>query len=60
MKDVIPVLEKLGYGEIRPEGGTPGAGEWLPLSDVNGRYGTTGELVATARKSCPLDTAPNE
>lgn len=76
MKDVLGILEHLGYREVRQEGGAPDAGEWAPLSDVNGRYGTTdetdiisrkerptcrlvdretGQLVATARKSCPLE-----
>lgn len=73
MKDVLGVLQHLGYGEIRPKD----TGQWAPLSEVNGRYGTTeethiisrkrlatcrlvdvqtDELVATARKSCPLNT----
>ena len=76
MKDVLGILEHLGYRELRPEGSAPGAGKWAPLSDVNGRYGTTddtdiisrkrkatarlvdrdtGQLVATARKSCSID-----
>ena len=80
MKDVLGILEHLGYGEIRPEDTEQGAGEWHPLSEVNGRFGTTdethilirkrkatcrlvdrdgpvgpGQLVATARKSCPLE-----
>jgi len=84
MNEVIPVLEKLGYGEIRLEESAPNGspqesedgGEWAPLSDMNGRFGTTdrtkiisrknrptcrlvdretGELVATARKSCSTD-----
>jgi len=76
MKDVQEILEHLGYGEIRPEGSTPGAGDWRPVGAVNGRFGTTdeteiirrkasptarlvdsetGELVATARKSCSTD-----
>lgn len=76
MKDVLGILEHLGYREVRPEGSAPGAGEWAPLSEANGRYGTTddtdiitrkrkatarlvdratGQLVATARKSCPLE-----
>ena len=80
MKGVQEILEHLGYGEIRLEGsggdGSAAAGEWAPLSDVNGRFGTTdetsiisekneptcrlvnretGQLVATARKSCPLE-----
>lgn len=71
MKDVLGVLQHLGYREIRPED----TGQWAPLSETNGRYGTTddtdiisrkerptcrlvdrdtGQLVATARKSCPL------
>jgi hypothetical protein len=71
MKDVLRILEHLGYGEARPED----AGGWRPIEDVNGRYGTTdethiisrkrkatarlvdrdtGQLVATARKSCPI------
>lgn len=75
MKDVLGILEHLDYREIRPEEGTPGAADWRPIEDVNGRYGTTddtdivsrkerptcrlvdrdtGQLVATARKSCPL------
>jgi hypothetical protein len=76
MKDVLGILEHLGYREVRPEGSAPGASEWEPVSDLNGRYGTTddthvisrkerptcrlvdretGQLVGTARKSCPLE-----
>ena len=80
MKDVLGILEHLGYREVRPEtaapGGDPEAAGWHPLSEASGRYGTTnethviarkgrptcrlvdvetGELVATARKSCPLE-----
>ena len=36
MHDVEDVLNHLGYDEIRPAGG-----EWRPLSEVNGRFGTT-------------------
>jgi hypothetical protein len=80
MKDVLDILEHLGYRELRPEGKAPGAGDWRPIEDVNGRFGTTdethvisrkrkatarlvdpgtGQLVATARKSCPLERATN-
>lgn len=76
MKDVLGILEHLGYGEIRLEDTEQSAGEWRPLPEVNGRFGTTdethiltrkrkptcrlvdvetGELVAMARKSCPLE-----
>jgi hypothetical protein len=80
MKDVLGILEHLGYGELRPDTAAPGpeqsTGDWRPLSEVNGRFGTTdethiltrkrkptcrlvdvetGELVAMARKSCPLE-----
>lgn len=81
MKDVLGILEHLGYGEIRPEdtersASAPDVADWRPLSEVNGRFGTTdethiltrkrkatcrlvdaetGQLVATARKSCPLE-----
>ena len=80
MKDVLGILEHLGYGEIRPEVAARSeavdAADWRPVSNVNGRYGTTdethvitqkrkatcrlvdvetGELVATARKSCPFE-----
>jgi len=80
MKDVLGILEHLGYRELRPEteqsASAPGATDWRPLSEVNGRFGTTdethiltrkrkvtcrlvdaetGQLVATARKSCPLE-----
>jgi hypothetical protein len=76
MKDVLGILEHLGYRELRPEDTEQSAGEWRPLSEVNGRFGTTdethiltrkrkptcrlvdaetGQLVATARKSCPLE-----
>lgn len=76
MKDVLEILDHLGYGELRPETAAPGSTDWRPLSEMNGRYGTTdethiltrnrkptcrlvdvetGQLVATARKSCPLD-----
>ena len=76
MKDVLGILEHLGYGEIRPEN----VGDWCPIEAGgeagNGRFGTTdetsiisqkgeptcrlvdretGQLVATARKSCPLE-----
>jgi hypothetical protein len=83
MKGVQEILEHLGYGEIRLEGSGPNGSpqeskvgdEWAPLSNVNGRFGTTdeteiirrkesptarlvdsetGELVATARKSCSI------
>jgi hypothetical protein len=75
MKDVLGILEHLGYRELRPEESAPGAGDWRPIEDTGGRYGTTdstdiisqkrkatarlvdrdtGQLVATARKSCPL------
>ena len=36
MHDVKGVLNHLGYDELRPAGG-----EWRPLSEVNGRFGTT-------------------
>jgi len=36
MHDVKDVLGFLGYDEIRPAGE-----EWRPLSEVNGRFGTT-------------------
>ena len=76
MKDVLGILEHLGYREIRLEDTEQSAGEWRPLPEVNGRFGTTdethiltrkrkptcrlvdvetGELVAMARKSCPLE-----
>ena len=76
MKDVLGILEHLGYRELRLEDTEQSAGEWRPLSEVNGRFGTTdethiltrkrkatcrlvdasaGQLVATARKSCPLE-----
>lgn len=75
MKDVLGILEHLGYRELRPEGSAPDGGDWRPIEEVNGRFGTTdethvisrkerptcrlvdrdtGQLVATARKSCPL------
>jgi predicted ATP-dependent serine protease len=38
MHDVKDVLGFLGYDELRPAGG-----EWRPLSEVNGRFGTTDE-----------------
>lgn len=85
MKDVIGILDHLGYGELRPEtaapGGNPEAADWRPIEAAGGRFGTTdethvltrkrkptcrlvdretGRLVATARKSCPLDTAFSE
>jgi len=82
MKDVLGILEHLGYGELRPEEGAPErgscAGDWRPIEDVNGRLDgvttddvdvisrkrkatarlvdrETGELVATARKSCRIE-----
>jgi hypothetical protein len=36
MHDVKGVLNHLGYDELRLAGG-----EWRPLSEVNGRFGTT-------------------
>jgi len=78
MKDVLGILEHLGYGELRPEGSAPGAADWHPIEEVNGRLDgvttddvdvisrkrkatarlvdrETGELVATARKSCRIE-----
>lgn len=76
MKDVLGILEHLGYREVRPEGSASGRGGWRPIEDANGRFGTTdethvisrkgrptcrlvdrdtGQLVATARKSCSID-----
>jgi hypothetical protein len=84
MKDVLE-SSTIWIRRASPETAAPGleqsAGDWRPLSDVNGRYGTTdethvltrkrkstcrlvdasaGQLVATARKSCPLDAAPDQ
>ena len=54
MKDVLGILEHLGYGEIRPEtarsASAPGATDWRPLSEVNGRFGTTDETHILTRK----------
>lgn len=38
MHDVIDVLDFLGYDQLRPAGG-----DWRPLSEVNGRYGSADE-----------------
>lgn len=38
MHDVKGVLDFLDYDQLRPAGG-----EWQPLSEVNGQYGTTDE-----------------
>jgi len=82
MKEVVGILEHLGYREIRPEGSAPErgsyAGDWHPTEKVNGRFGTTdethiitqkrkatcrlvdretGQVVATARKSCRIEQA---
>jgi hypothetical protein len=38
MHDVKGVLDFLGYDELRPAGG-----QWRPLAEVNGQYGTTDE-----------------
>jgi hypothetical protein len=38
MHDVKGVLDFLGYDELRPAGG-----QWCPLAEVNGQYGTTDE-----------------
>jgi hypothetical protein len=38
MNDVASVLKRLGYGEVRLNGG-----EWVPLSTLNGELGTTDE-----------------
>lgn len=43
MKDVLGILEHLGYRELRPEDTERSAGEWRPTEEVNGRYGTTDE-----------------
>jgi hypothetical protein len=56
MKDVQGILEHLGYREIRLEGSAPdsdGAPDWRPLSDVNGRFGTTDETHILTRKRKP-------
>jgi hypothetical protein len=49
MKDVLGVLEHLGYREIRLED----TGERAPLFKVNGRYGTTDETRIISRKERP-------
>lgn len=36
MQDVKGILDFLGYDQLRPAGG-----DWRPISEVNGRYGTT-------------------
>ena len=38
MHDVKGVLDFFGYDELRPAGG-----QWRPLAEVNGQYGTTDE-----------------
>lgn len=43
MKDVLGILEHLGYRELRPEDTERSAGEWRPTEEVNGRYGTRDE-----------------
>ena len=50
MKDVLGILEHLGYGEIRLEDTEQSAGEWRPLPEVNGRFGTTDETHILTRK----------
>jgi hypothetical protein len=54
MKDILGVLKHLGYRELRPETAAPGAeqsaGEWRPLSEVNGRFDTTDETHILTRK----------
>jgi hypothetical protein len=77
MKDVLGILEHLGYRELHPEESAPDQGDWRPIEDTGGRFAgvttddvdvitrkrkatarlvdrDTGQLVATARKSCPL------
>ncbi len=53
MKDVLGILEHLGYRELRTEESAPGAGEWAPLSDMNGRYGTTDSTDIISQKRRP-------
>ena len=53
MKDVLGILEHLGYREVRPEGSAPGRGEWAPLSEANGCYGTTDDTDIISRKGRP-------
>ena len=49
MKDVLGILDHLGYRELRPEDTERSAGEWRPTEEVNGRYGTTDETGCDAR-----------
>lgn len=53
MKDVLGILEHLGYRELRPEDTERSAGEWRPTKEVNGRYGTTDETHVLTRKRKP-------
>ena len=61
MRDVLGILGHLGYGEIRPEVAARSeavdAVDWRPVSNVNGRYGTTDEthvLIQKGRPTCRL------
>lgn len=55
MNDVKGVLEHLGYDELRSAGG-----DWRPLSEVNGQYGTTDETKIIRPDDGPIRLVDRE